>query len=231
MEVNHVAIILDGNRRWARSKKMLPQLGHREGAKNLENFAIEANKMGLKYLTVYVFSTENWKRSKEEVGYLMKLFHIYFARLKKRLSKYNMKIKFLGIDENVEEKILKEKKESEELSKDATGLQLNVCFNYGGRREITDATKKIAQKVLDGKLKIDEITEEVFANNLYTAGIPDPDILIRTSGEQRLSNFLPWQLTYTEFFFVDKHWPEFSIEDLKDVLEQYKNRDRRFGGK
>ncbi len=231
MEVNHVAIILDGNRRWARSKKMLPQLGHREGAKNLENFAIEANKLGLKYLTVYVFSTENWKRSKEEVGYLMKLFHIYFARLKKRLSKYNMKIKFLGIDENVEEKILKEKKESEELSKDATGLQLNVCFNYGGRREITDAAKKIAQKVLDGKLKIDEITEEVFANNLYTAGIPDPDILIRTSGEQRLSNFLPWQLTYTEFFFVDKHWPEFSIEDLKDVLEQYKNRDRRFGGK
>lgn len=231
MEVNHVAIILDGNRRWARSKKMLPQLGHREGAKNLENFAIEANKLGLKYLTVYVFSTENWKRSKEEVGYLMKLFHIYFARLKKRLSKYNMKIKFLGIDENVEEKILKEKKESEELSKDATGLQLNVCFNYGGRREITDAAKKIAQKVLDGKLKIDEITEEVFANNLYTAGIPDPDILIRTSGEQRLSNFLPWQLTYTEFFFVEKHWPEFSIEDLKDVLEQYKNRDRRFGGK
>ena len=231
MEVNHVAIILDGNRRWARSKKMLPQLGHREGAKNLENFAIEANKMGLKYLTVYVFSTENWKRSKEEVGYLMKLFHIYFARLKKRLSKYNMKIKFLGIDENVEEKILKEKKESEELSKDATGLQLNICFNYGGRRELTDAAKKIAQKVLDGKLKIDEITEEVFANNLYTAGIPDPDILIRTSGEQRLSNFLPWQLTYTEFFFVEKHWPEFSIEDLKDVLEQYKNRDRRFGGK
>lgn len=231
MEVNHVAIILDGNRRWARSKKMLPQLGHREGAKNLENFAIEANKMGLKYLTVYVFSTENWKRSKEEVGYLMKLFHIYFARLKKRLSKYNMKIKFLGIDENVEEKILKEKKEAEELSKESTGLQLNVCFNYGGRREITDAAKKIAQKVLDGKLKIDEITEEVFANNLYTAGIPDPDILIRTSGEKRLSNFLPWQLTYTEFFFVDKHWPEFSIEDLKDVLEQYKNRDRRFGGK
>ncbi len=231
MEVNHVAIILDGNRRWAKSKNMIPQLGHREGAKNLENFAIEANKMGLKYLTVYVFSTENWKRSKEEVGYLMKLFHIYFARLKKRLSKYNMKIKFLGIDENVEEKILKEKKESEELSKDATGLQLNICFNYGGRREITDAAKKIAQKVLDGKLKIDEITEEVFANNLYTAGIPDPDILIRTSGEQRLSNFLPWQLTYTEFFFVEKHWPEFSIEDLKDVLEQYKNRDRRFGGK
>lgn len=231
MEVNHVAIILDGNRRWARSKKMLPQLGHREGAKNLENFAIEANKMGLKYLTVYVFSTENWKRSKEEVGYLMKLFHIYFARLKKRLSKYNMKIKFLGVDENVDKKILKEKEEAEELSKDSTGLQLNVCFNYGGRREITDAAKKIAQKVLDGKLKIDEITEEVFAKNLYTAGIPDPDILIRTSGEQRLSNFLPWQLTYTEFFFVDKHWPEFSIEDLKEVLDQYKNRDRRFGGK
>lgn len=231
MEVNHVAIILDGNRRWAKSKNMIPQLGHREGAKNLENFAIEANKMGLKYLTVYVFSTENWKRSKEEVGYLMKLFHIYFARLKKRLSKYNMKIKFLGIDENVEEKILKEKKEAEKISEDATGLQLNICFNYGGRREITDAAKKIAQKVLDGKLKIDEITEEVFANNLYTAGIPDPDILIRTSGEQRLSNFLPWQLTYTEFFFVEKHWPEFSIEDLKDVLDQYKNRDRRFGGK
>ena len=231
MEVNHVAIILDGNRRWAKSKNMIPQLGHREGAKNLENFAIEANKMGLKYLTVYVFSTENWKRSKEEVGYLMKLFHIYFARLKKRLSKYNMKIKFLGIDENVEEKILKEKREAEKISEDATGLQLNICFNYGGRREITDAAKKIAQKVLDGKLKIDEITEEVFANNLYTAGIPDPDILIRTSGEQRLSNFLPWQLTYTEFFFVEKHWPEFSIEDLKDVLEQYKNRDRRFGGK
>lgn len=231
MEVNHVAIILDGNRRWAKSKNMIPQLGHREGAKNLENFAIEANKMGLKYLTVYVFSTENWKRSKEEVGYLMKLFHIYFARLKKRLSKYNMKIKFLGIDENVEENILKEKREAEKISEDATGLQLNICFNYGGRREITDAAKKIAQKVLDGKLKIDEITEEVFANNLYTAGIPDPDILIRTSGEQRLSNFLPWQLTYTEFFFVEKHWPEFSIEDLKDVLEQYKNRDRRFGGK
>ena len=209
MDVNHIAIILDGNRRWAKDRGLDKYIGHKEGAKNLEELTKKANEKGLKYLTVYTFSTENWKRSKEEVSYLMKIFTIYFKRLLKRVNKYNIKIKF--------------------FSKNNTGLQINLCFNYGGRREITEATRKIVEDVLAGKIKLEEITEEMFSKKLYSSDIPDPDILIRTSGEKRLSNFLPWQLTYSEFFFVNKHWPDFKIDDLEEIVKEYNTRNRRFG--
>lgn len=231
MDLEHIAIILDGNRRWAKQRGMLPQLGHKEGAKVLEKLSVEASKMGLKYLTVFTFSTENWKRSKQEVSYLMKLFKVYFKRLVKNINKYDIKIVFIGTDEGLPPDIKKIKYEVIEKTKDKEGMQLNICFNYGGRDEITNATKKIAQMYKEGEIELEDINENLISDNLYTAGIPDPDLLIRTSGEQRLSNYLPWQLTYSEFIFEEKYWPDFTIEDLKEAIEEYKERDRRFGGK
>jgi di-trans,poly-cis-decaprenylcistransferase len=229
MDVNHIAIILDGNRRWAKDRGLDKYIGHKEGAKNLEELTKKANEKGLKYLTVYTFSTENWKRSKEEVSYLMKIFTIYFKRLLKRVNKYNIKIKFFSSRDGLTKDLIKMIDEIEEISKNNTGLQINLCFNYGGRREITEATRKIAEDVLAGKIKPEGITEEMFSKKLYSGEIPDPDILIRTSGEKRLSNFLPWQLTYSEFFFVNKHWPDFKIDDLEEIVKEYNTRNRRFG--
>lgn len=227
--VDHVAIILDGNRRWARKKGMLPQLGHKHGAQTLETVAKQAAERGLKYLTVYIFSTENWKRSKEEVNYLMRLFKIYFSKLIKNSAKYNIKVNFLGTKENLTDELKRLEKEAEEKTSDKDGMQLNLCFNYGGRKEIIDTTKKIAQKVKNGELEIEEINEKIIEENLYSKNIPDPDILIRTSGEQRLSNFLLWQLSYTELFFITKDWPDFKIEDLEEIIEKFNKRNRRFG--
>ena len=208
MDVDHIAIILDGNRRWAKERGLDKYLGHKEGAKNLEELTKKANEKGLKYLTVYTFSTENWKRSKEEVTYLMKIFTIYFKRLLKRINDYNIKIKFFSSRDGLTRDLLKMIDDIEKVSENNTGLQINLCFNYGGRREIT---------------------EELFSDKLYSKEIPDPDILIRTSGEKRLSPFLPWQLTYAEFFFVNKHWPDFKIGDLEEIVKEYNTRNRRFG--
>ena len=227
----HIAIIMDGNRRWAKEKGIETKLGHKAGAENLEKLANFANDIGLKYLTVYAFSTENWKRTKEEVGALMVLLKSYVDKFLKRANTNNIKIRVLGDLERLDSGLRESIAEIVEKSSNNTGLTLNIAFNYGGRDEITNAVKHIAKDVENGKMKIDEIDEQVISNKLYTCGEPDPDLLIRTGGELRISNFLLWQLAYTEFLFVDKYWPDFSEEDLLNAIHTFQTRKRRFGGK
>ena len=227
----HIAIIMDGNRRWAKQRNMPAAFGHKEGAENFRRITRYANKIGLKYLTVYAFSTENWKRSKDEVEALMSIFQTYIDKLIIKVKKENIKMKFLGDMSELSEKLRNSMIYAMEETKDNTGLTVCICINYGGRREITEAVKKIAQQVKNGEIEPDDITEDMVGNNLYTAGIPDPDLLIRTSNELRTSNFLPWQLTYSEFYFTPKHWPEFSEIDLDEAILEYKKRNRKFGGK
>ncbi len=227
----HIAIIMDGNRRWAKSKKLETKDGHKAGADNLEKIASYANKIGLKYLTVYAFSTENWKRSKEEVTALMLLLNWYIDSWLKKADTENIRLKIIGnitvLSKALQEKIAK----AIEKTKNNTGLTLSIAFNYGGRAELVMATKKIAEKVQKGEIKIEDITEETISENLYTAGEPDPDLLIRTSGELRTSNFLPWQITYSEFYFPQIHWPDFNEKELDKAIEIYGQRTRNFGGR
>ena len=223
----HIAIIMDGNRRWARVRNLNVSDGHKKGAETLENIAKYCNKIGIKYLTVYAFSTENWKRSSEEVGALMILLQNYLNDFSKRANTENIKIKVLGDISVLSNSINK----AIERTKKNTGLTLNIAFNYGGRAEITYALKQIAEKVKNNELSIDDISEDLISNHLYTKGQPDPDLLIRTSGELRTSNFLPWQIAYTEFYFDNKYWPDFSEEDLLKAIEIYEGRNRKFGGK
>ena len=226
----HIAIIMDGNRRWAREKGLDTKLGHKAGAEKLEEIAAYANEIGLKYLTVYAFSTENWKRTKEEVGAILLLLQMYLDKFLKTADLENIKLRVIGDRENnMPEEIKNKMIKMEERTKNNTGLKFNIAFNYGGRDEIVKATRKIASKVLTGELKVEDITEETVSNNLYTAGLPDPDLLIRTSGELRTSNFLPWQITYSEFLFLDKYWPDFTTKDIDDSIELYSKRHRRVG--
>lgn len=227
----HIAIILDGNRRWARSKGLDPKLGHKEGAETLKKIVRYANKIGLKHLTVYAFSTENWKRTEDEVGALMLLFQNYLDDFSKRVDTENIKIKVLGDISALSEKLQKSINKCMERTKNNTGLTFNIAINYGGRDEILKAVRKIASEVKNGNLQVEQITEETISNNLYTAGQPDPDLLIRTSGEIRTSNFLPWQIVYSEFLFIEKNWPEFEEKDLDEAIEVYQRRNRKFGGK
>lgn len=227
----HVAIIMDGNRRWAKQKGLDPKLGHREGAKALENIALYANEIGLKYLTVYAFSTENWKRAEDEVGTLMLLLQNYLERFSKKADAYNIKINILGDIEVLNDGLKKQIKEAIEKTKNNTGLALNVAFNYGGRAEIIKATKEIVKRVQNGELNLEDINDAEFEKGLYTAGQPDPDLLIRTSGELRTSNYLPWQIVYSEFYFTDKFWPEFDNEELLKSIYEFQKRNRRFGSK
>ena len=227
----HVAIIMDGNRRWAKQKGLDPKLGHREGAKALENIALYANEIGLKYLTVYAFSTENWKRAEDEVGTLMLLLQNYLERFSKKADAYNIKINILGDIEVLNDGLKKQIKEAIEKTKNNTGLVLNVAFNYGGRAEIIKATKEIVKRVQNGELNLEDINDAEFGKGLYTAGQPDPDLLIRTSGELRTSNYLPWQIVYSEFYFTDKFWPEFDNEELLKSIYEFQKRNRRFGSK
>ena len=225
----HVAIIMDGNRRWAKKKNLSTPQGHKEGAENLKRIAKFANKIGIKYLTVYAFSTENWKRSQEEVGAIMKLLKFYLLDFF-NWSDENIKINVLGRIAELPNDLKDQIHKIEEKTKNNTGLVLNICFNYGGRDEIVTATKNIAQKVLDRELKIEDINEKLFSNYLYTANQPDPDLLIRTSGEERISNFLPWQISYSEFVFTDKFWPEYNEQEFLNSIQIYQKRTRRFGG-
>ena len=225
----HVAIIMDGNRRWAKKNNLNTPQGHKEGAENLKRIAKFANKIGIKYLTVYAFSTENWKRSQEEVGAIMKLLKFYLLDFF-NWSDENIKINVLGRIAELPNDLKEQIHKIEEKTKKNTGLVLNICFNYGGRDEIVTATKNIAQKVLDGELKIEDINEKLFSNYLYTANQPDPDLLIRTSGEERISNFLPWQILYSEFVFTDKFWPEYDEQEFLNSIQIYQKRTRRFGG-
>ena len=225
----HVAIIMDGNRRWAKKNNLNTPQGHKEGAENLKRIAKFANKIGIKYLTVYAFSTENWKRSQEEVGAIMKLLKFYLLDFF-NWSDENIKINVLGRIAELPNDLKDQIHKIEEKTKNNTGLVLNICFNYGGRDEIVTATKNIVQKVLDGELKIEDINEKLFSNYLYTANQPDPDLLIRTSGEERISNFLPWQISYSEFVFTDKFWPEYNEQEFLNSIQIYQKRTRRFGG-
>lgn len=226
----HVAIILDGNGRWAKSKGMPRNYGHIEGAKNVERICEEAWKMGIKYLTVYAFSTENWKRPKEEVDALMKLLRNYMKTCLKTAAKNDMVVRVIGdktgLDDDIREKI----DELEKASANNQGLNFQIAINYGSRDEIVRSVRKIMEDVKAGKLEAEQMDEAMFDSYLDTAGIPSPDLLIRTSGEQRLSNFLMWQLAYTEFYFTDVPWPSFSKEDLEKAVEKYNGRDRRYGG-
>lgn len=227
----HIAIIMDGNRRWARERGLDPKQGHKEGAKTLEKIVRYANKIGLEYITVYAFSTENWKRSEDEVGALMILLQRYLDDYSKRADTENIKVKVLGDITRLSEGMQKSIKKCMERTKNNTGVTFNIALNYGGRNEILSAVKNIAYEVKNGNINVEEITEDTISNNLYTAGEPDPDLLIRTSGELRLSNFLLWQLAYTEFLFIDKHWPDFSEEDIDMAIEVFQKRNRKFGGK
>ena len=225
----HIAIILDGNRRWARAKGKPASFGHKEGAKTLEKIVRYANKIGIKYITVYAFSTENWKRAEEEVSSLMLLFQTYLDNYSKRADTENIKVKIVGNIEGLPEKMQKSIEKCMERTKNNTGITFNIALNYGGRDELVHAIKKIAKDVKEDKIEIENITEELISNSLYTKGQPDPDLLIRTSGEIRLSNFLPWQLVYSEFLFVNKNWPDFEEKDLDEAIIEYKKRKRKFG--
>lgn len=226
----HVAIILDGNGRWAK-KRMLPRnAGHAAGSKNVEKICAAAWNMGIEYVTMYAFSTENWSRPKEEVDALMKLLHSYLKDCLKTSKKNNMQVRVIGdiskLDKDLQERII----ELERVSSENTGLHFQVALNYGSRDEIKRSIISIANEVKEGSLLPEDITEDIISSHLDTSGIPDPDLMIRTSGEQRLSNYLLWQLAYAEFYFTDVLWPDFSKKDLQKAVEFYQSRDRRFGG-
>lgn len=226
----HVAIILDGNGRWAKAKGMPRNYGHAQGSKNVERICEEAWRMGIKYLTVYAFSTENWNRPKDEVDALMKLLRNYMKTCLKTAAKNDMKIRVIGDITRLDEDIRSRIEELEKATKDNGGLNFQIAINYGSRDEITRAVRRIAADCRDGRLAAEEIDEQVIDRYLDTHDIPDPDLLIRTSGEQRLSNYLLWQLAYTEFYFTDVPWPDFTKEELLKAVEQYNARDRRYGG-
>ena len=225
----HIAIIMDGNRRWAKSKGLPSALGHKKGAETLEKIVRYANKIGIKYITVYAFSTENWKRAEEEVKALMLLFQSYIDKYSKIADTENIKVNFLGDFSAFTEKLQKGIQDCMNNTKNNTGTVFSIAMNYGGRDEIIHAVKKIAAKVQNGEISIEDISERMISDNLYTQGMPDPDLLIRTSGEIRTSNFLPWQIVYSEFLFVDKNWPDFNEDDLDSAIIEYQKRTRKFG--
>ncbi len=226
---NHVAIILDGNGRWAKSKGMPRNFGHTQGAKNVETICQACHDLGIKYLTVYAFSTENWSRPKLEVDALMTLLRSYLKNCFKTAKKNNMAIRVIGdiskLADDLQDTIVK----LEEETKDYDGLHFTVALNYGSQDEMLRAMNKIMADMNSGKIEKKEITKELFEQYLDTAGMPDPDLLIRTSGEQRLSNYLLWQLAYSEFYFADVHWPDFSKDELIKAVESYSSRNRRYG--
>ena len=227
---NHIAIILDGNGRWAKAKGMPRGYGHIKGCANLEQVCYDIKDLGVKYLTVYAFSTENWKRSREEVDGLMKLFRSYLKKCKKIARDNKMKIKIIGDVSAFAPDIQKSILELEEYSRDYDELYFQIAMNYGSRDEITRGMRRMAQDVADGKLSPEAVNEQLIESYLDTAGVPDPDLLIRTSGEERLSNFLMWQMAYTEFYFTNVPWPDFHKEELVRAIEKYNQRDRRYGG-
>ncbi|MFG6384259.1 MAG: isoprenyl transferase [Lachnospiraceae bacterium] len=226
----HVAIILDGNGRWAKQHGRPRNYGHTQGAKNVETICREAWNMGIKYLTVYAFSTENWNRPKEEVHALMKLLRNYMKNCMKTAEKNHMRVRVIGdtskLDKDIQESIYR----LEEFSKNQDGLNFQIAINYGSRDEMLRAMKHMMQDYQEHKFSMDELTEQKFETYLDTRDIPSPDLLIRTSGEQRISNYLLWQLAYSELYFTEVPWPDFTKEELEKAIEDYNKRDRRFGG-
>lgn len=229
MVPKHIAIIMDGNGRWAKSKGLPRSAGHVKGAANIETIARAMKKRGIKYLTIYAFSTENWIRPKDEVDKLMELLEEYLTKAYKNAEKNKMRLKVIGRRDNLSEKIQKKIEEAEEATRIYDELVLQVAFNYGSRDEIVRATKAISNDVAEGKLNLDDINEETLSSYLDTSDVPDPDLLIRTSGEERLSNYLLWQLAYSEFYFSEVPWPAFSVKNLDEAIEEFSNRNRRYG--
>ena len=225
----HIAIILDGNGRWAKAKGMPRNYGHAQGSKNVERICEEAWRMGIKYLTVYAFSTENWSRPKDEVDALMKLLRNYMKTCRKTAAKNDMKVRVIGDIAPLDDDIRTRIRELEEATVNNGGLNFTIALNYGSRDELTRAARKMAKDCAEGKLDPEQIDESVFSSYLDTAGIPDPDLMIRTSGEERLSNYLLWQLAYSEFYFTDVPWPDFTKEELEKAVGEYNHRHRRFG--
>lgn len=226
----HVAVILDGNGRWAKKRLMPRNYGHAQGSKTVEKMCEEVWNLGIKYFTVYAFSTENWKRPKNEVDALMKLLRNYLKDCVKRTTKNNMRVRVIGDKTGLSDDIRLPIEQLEEISSVNTGLNFTIAINYGSRDEIIRSVQKMAFDLIDKRLNPQDITEDVFGSYLDTEGIPDPDLLIRTSGEQRLSNFLLWQLAYTEFYFTDVLWPDFDRDELIRAIKQYNKRERRYGG-
>ena len=227
---NHVAIILDGNGRWAK-KRLLPRnLGHKAGAKAVEDICEDAWNLGIKYLTVYAFSTENWKRPEDEVNALMRLLRNYLVDCIERSNKNNMRVRVIGEKSGLSPDIRDSIEKLEKITEKNTGLNFTIAINYGSRDEITRAVRNIAGRVASGEIAPDSIDMNMISESLDTKGVPDPDLLIRTSGEERLSNFLLWQLAYTEFYFTDVLWPDFDKKELERAIEKYNGRERRFGG-
>lgn len=225
----HVAIILDGNGRWAKSKGMPRNYGHVQGAKTVEVICEEAYRMGIQYLTVYAFSTENWDRPRDEVDALMGLLRNYMKTCLKTAAKNNMCVRIIGGKSRLDDDIRKRMEQLEEATKNNTGLHFQIAINYGGRDEIVRAVRRLTEEVVEGRQTVNDITEELISTTLDTRGIPDPDLLIRTCNEQRISNFLLWQLAYTELYFTPVAWPDFSKEELEKAVAAYNKRDRRYG--
>lgn len=226
----HIAIIMDGNGRWAKERGLSRTFGHREGVKRVKEIVRASAELGIKVITFFAFSTENWSRPKSEINVLMRYLNDFLVREIKEMDKKNIRFLAIGRQAPLPTQIYKKIKEAESLTKDNTGLTVVLALNYGSRQEIIDAAKGIARSVVSGKLDIDDLNEDVFEGYLYTAGLPHPDLLIRTSAELRISNFLLWQLSYAEFYFPDKFWPDFKKEDLIDAIKVYQSRERRFGG-
>jgi len=228
----HIAIIPDGNRRWAKERMLPVAAGHKEGAEVFRRMVRHAESLGVKYITFYAFSTENWKREATEVETLMKLLLNFLVNSEKELGKDKdkIRIKVIGDRTRLSEDLQREIARVEKETENNTAITANMAINYGGRDELTNGVREIAEKVKNGELNPEEITEDTVESHLYTAGTPDPDLLIRTSGEERISNYLLWQLAYTEFYFTEKNWPDFNKHDLEEAIKAYSNRHRRFGG-
>lgn len=226
----HIGVIMDGNGRWAKKRHLPRSAGHSAGAESLKKIITEANKIGIKYITVYAFSTENWKRPKEEVDYLMNLLLNYLRDAEKSLAGENVVIRAIGSRRELSEEIREQIKKTEDFTSKNTGIVMNIALNYGAREEIVNAVKNVCEDVKNGNKNLEDIDEEAFSEYLYTKNQPDVDLLIRTSGEQRLSNFMLWQVSYAEMWFTDKLWPDFKPKDLRQAIIDFQNRGRRFGG-
>lgn len=227
--LEHIAIIMDGNGRWAKAKGLPRTAGHKKGAEVVIEISKAAKEMGIKYMTLYAFSTENWKRSKEEVDTLMDLLRQYLSRDFKELNDNNIRICFIGERDMLASDIVAKMEELENLTKNNSAATLQIALSYGSRAEIVHAVREIATKFKNGDMSLKDIDEKTISAMLYTKNIPDPDILIRTSGEQRLSNYLLWQLAYTELFFTPTAWPDFTAKELKEIINTYQTRERRYG--
>lgn len=226
----HIGIIMDGNGRWAKKRGLPRSAGHSKGADALKKIVTECNKIGIKYITVYAFSTENWKRPKDEVDYLMNLLLGYLRDAERTLSGENVVIKAIGSRKELSEEIREQIVKTENFTKNNTGIVMNIALNYGSREEIVNAVKEIAEDVKNGEITPEEINSNTVENRLYTKNQPDPDLIIRTSGEERLSNFMLWQAAYSEFYFSKRLWPDFGTDDLYEAIADYQKRGRRFGG-